>query len=911
MTSFQRVFQRAIVLLFLVAISVSTSVVAQETISDEALAQLGALLQEKASWTDVERKMDSKLVFESKRRLGKSMAVGLPALRTQARLDASDRALVDIDVTVTQDILDAITQLGGEVVSSVPRFDAIRAAVPIDYLQTLASHPDIRSIRQALEPITNKVNTSEGDTAHRANVARTAFSVNGTGVNIGVLSDSVDALTTLQASGDLPSTVTVLPGQSGVPGSSEGTAMMEIVFDLAPGANLFFATAFGGEASFAQNILGLQALGCQVIVDDVFYPNESVFQDGIIAQAVETAAANGVSYFSSAGNAGNLNDGTSGVYEGNFNGTPVTIPQGTFTVHVFGIGQVSNLITKDTPFAFTLHWADPNGASSNDYDLALFDGGLTTLLDASATVQNGSTNPFEFIDSSLFNDSGNRLAVVKSTGEDRFFHLNTLRGELQFATAGQTSGHSTTDNSFGVAAVDISSAPGPDGSPFDGTEQMEMFSSDGPRRVFYEADGTPITPGNFTATGGVVRNKPDLTAADGVMTATPGFNPFFGTSAAAPHAAALAALLIEDGVFTTPAQVRSALTNTAIDIEAAGFDRDSGFGIIDINAALAIPCDFILSPSTPIIPADGVVGAVLNISVAGACPWEVISNAPFITITSPASGSGNGAVTYTVLPNSGVGRSGSISVANETYMVTQQACAIPASVVDPVSQAGCLGGSVVFNALGSGTSPLGVQWQVNKGPGFMNLVGENGPTLTVNNITQDMNGYQYQAVFFNHCGNMATTPAVLTVGQPGTPQSISASKGTFADRVRVQWSPVQGATGYRVFRSASSGGSGVLDISGSITATTFDDFTATTELSTGCSPKEVGIEYRYYVVATNPCGDGPASASAKGSVADPAKISASLRPSTLGDLGLMLLTLAIMYAFQRRRKVEPISSTEC
>ena len=67
----------------------------------------------------------------------------------------------------------------------------------------------------------------------------------------------------------------------------------------------------------------------------------------------------------------------------------------------------------------------------------------------------------------------------------------------------------------------------------------ETFSSDGPRRMFYKPDGTPITAGNFLfgTNGGVVLVKPDISAADGVDRRTPGFSPFFGTSAAAPHAA--------------------------------------------------------------------------------------------------------------------------------------------------------------------------------------------------------------------------------------------------------------------------------------------------------------------------------------------------------------------------------------
>ena len=127
----------------------------------------------------------------------------------------------------------------------------------------------------------------------------------------------------------------------------------------------------------------------------------------------------------------------------------------------------------------------------------------------------------------------------------------------------------------------------------------------GPRRIFYEANGTAITPGNFLSTGGTVRQKPDFTAADGVMTAAEpqaSFNPFFGTSAAAPHAAAIAALILDADPSLTPAEVRNILVSAAIDIEAAGFDRDSGNGIIDAFTAVeeaAQPVIAVASTATP------------------------------------------------------------------------------------------------------------------------------------------------------------------------------------------------------------------------------------------------------------------------------------------------------------------------
>jgi subtilisin family serine protease len=70
-----------------------------------------------------------------------------------------------------------------------------------------------------------------------------------------------------------------------------------------------------------------------------------------------------------------------------------------------------------------------------------------------------------------------------------------------------------------------------------------------------------------------------LTAADGVTTRTPGFNPFFGTSAAAPHAGAVAALVKSANLLLTNTEIKAILTSTALDTMAPGPDRDSGYGI--------------------------------------------------------------------------------------------------------------------------------------------------------------------------------------------------------------------------------------------------------------------------------------------------------------------------------------------
>ncbi|MEO8427268.1 MAG: LamG-like jellyroll fold domain-containing protein [Verrucomicrobiota bacterium] len=552
-------------------------------ISDSVLIQIQTLQGEKASRSPVEQKMDSQLVFAVKKGRDRALANAVPNLQPVVRYEPDGRVLVDIDAAVTITLLKQIEQRGGTVINSFAGFRSIRALLPLDQIQVVSASPDVKFVRPAVQAYTNTgtVN-SEGDNTHGAATARSSFSVDGTGVKVGVLSDSVDFLSSSQANGNL-GPVTVLSGQSGVPGSGEGTAMLEIIHDLAPGAQLFYATAFNGVASFAQNILDLRAAGCDIIVDDVGYFNESPFQDGPISQAVNTVTAGGALYFSAAANSGNKNDNTSGTWEGDFvdaGAAPAPVNGRNGRIHSFG-ASTQNTINQ-AGFGVVLFWSDPLGGSANDYDLYIVDSAGTALVAFSSNVQNGNQDPYEQVGQPR---AGQKVVIVKATGTARYLHVDTLRGNFSINTAGNTKGHSAAVSAFSVAAVNASTSYP---NPFVGGAQnpIETFSSDGPRRVFYQADGTAITPGNFSSTGGTVRQKPDIAAADGVSTSVPGFGSFFGTSAAAPHAAAVSALLLSYNSALTTAQVRSLLTSTALDIEAPNVDRDSGAGIVMASRAI-------------------------------------------------------------------------------------------------------------------------------------------------------------------------------------------------------------------------------------------------------------------------------------------------------------------------------------
>ena len=438
----------------------------------KVVRQIDALLAAKAQRTAAQRKVSSQFLDARRKARGQPSMSSIAALQAPAKVAADELVTVDIRADVAPAVLVRIQSLGGTVVNSVPKYRAIRARLPLAALEPLATLEAIQFIRSADQPITQQVlvrsaaaragapniattrtvDTSEGDVAHQANVARQTHSVDGTGIGIGVISDGVVTLADQQATGDVPARVTVLPGQEGdiisyaCGGSSsgtEGTAMLEIVHDLAPGAELLFATGNGGSAQMAQNIADLCAAGADIIVDDIGYLLAQAFQDDVISQAVSAAAANGCYYFSSAGNGGNLTDGTAGVWEGDFaNGGTLTV-NGVLVgfAHDFGGGVTGNQVKRNSTLPIVLQWADPVDGSANDYDLFLIDAD-NNVLASSTNTQDGTQDPIEFIRGSCNDDrEGTRLVIVKNTGAaDRYLRLNYARGGLEIATAGHTFG---------------------------------------------------------------------------------------------------------------------------------------------------------------------------------------------------------------------------------------------------------------------------------------------------------------------------------------------------------------------------------------------------------------------------------------------------------------------------------------
>ncbi len=517
----------------------------------------------------------------------------------------------------------------------------ISGSIPINALPELASIKTIRYAAPAYRPhrqaaaLTSawmKQNywpakpvpvVSQGDTAQRSNLARQKYKVSGKGVKIGILSDSWNNLKTADAGikhGELPGKdnpfgykkpVQVLEDLDSA-GTDEGRMMSEIVHDVAPASEIAFHTAFNGEANFAQGILDLANKGCKVIVDDVFYFDEPYFQDGILAQAVDYVKSKGVTYFSSAGNQGFSS------YESDYRGSDFQpLGDGFGSAHNFSApGEEPRyfqpiFVPEHGLFETGLQWDDPTysaggkGASS-DLDFYLFDA-LGNLVAQSYNDNIGSGDPNELL--YYPNESGSStlyLAIVKYAGPDphRVKFINYAYGQF-YATSpgipgqltGTLVGHPKATGAIATGAAAWYQTPAYGTKP----AQSEYYSSAGGVANYFDLAGDRIPA--------LVRKKPEITAPDGaniffldpafgnsdIAEDTDTFPNFFGTSAAAPHAAAVAALMIEAEKLgrLTPDQIKGVMESHTSDMDNMltdgfdkGFDFESGYGLLKADGAV-------------------------------------------------------------------------------------------------------------------------------------------------------------------------------------------------------------------------------------------------------------------------------------------------------------------------------------
>ena len=464
----------------------------------------------------------------------------------------------------------------GNVRHSSRRHGVTRASVSKDVARQLAALPGVRSVRPVLPPdvraTVNEANAALGVTALRA-----TYGVNATGIKVGVISDSASSasVAAAKASGDLPSVVNVLSAGTG---TNEGTIMMCLVHALAPGAILYFHDCGASEVEMAAAIDALVAAGCNVVVDDLGWADEPPLHlFGPLYDSIAAATAAGVHYVSAAGNGGSVDAGTSTTWEGFFVPSSTTVP-GLGVLASFGGQSYLQLLGPETPLAIVLWWGEGIGQSSGDLDLYIVNEHNATVA-FSDNPQTGTQDPIEIatnFPTLHFSIHTYHIWIANYSASASKYMRVQLFGcnfcSITPATSGSVYGHAAGNHTISVAAVDVSTCAG---SCLGKTLSTETYSSDGPRIVYFGADGTTPLVANLSGPG-IALSKPDVAGVDKVSTGVPGFSVFAGTSCAAPHIAALLALIRSAAPTASRADVLTALTASTIPVSTAA---NAGAGI--------------------------------------------------------------------------------------------------------------------------------------------------------------------------------------------------------------------------------------------------------------------------------------------------------------------------------------------
>ena len=541
------------------------------------------------------------------------------ALR-RLRIDAAQRAQVYILMReVTDDYLRQLAEAGVRVEITSVADRRVQARVPVSRLDRVAALPFVDFVRlpSYATPHAGAIVT-EGDAIHRSDLARAEAGVNGSGIVVGVISDGIkgvfdDDCTTCNAaarspiqSGDLPESRGARLGNGqlvastggviaesfnsdgdleGLPpprppcafggAGAEGGALLEIVHDLAPGAQLRFANA-DTSIGFNQAVNALAA-SSDVVVDDLgFYGEPANGQSSVSRNTAAALNAPGNrirTYVTSVGN-GAMNhylgrytdsgiDGRNGRFMRN-HGNVHQFAGSSDTVDVLQVGpQPFNLISlgERAEAVIILMWDDPAGRSANNYDLFLVRHSSGQVVSRSIDVQRGSQDPLEFI---VFENRGDadyfRIVVqnVDNRAEARNLNMFAFGPQCAEEGPGRLVAGRHERMAFNTATRSLSAQSDSGGTPVSAISVGAICSASALAASVFALSDAPSASCNdqshrtiqyFSSRGPTLdgRMKPDIVGIDGVrISGAGGFpSPFFGTSAAAPHVAGIAALVLQ------------------------------------------------------------------------------------------------------------------------------------------------------------------------------------------------------------------------------------------------------------------------------------------------------------------------------------------------------------------------------
>jgi subtilase family serine protease len=411
----------------------------------------------------------------------------------------------------------------------------------------------------------------------------------GQGVKIAVIDLGFAGLTAAQSRGELPGGIQTFDytGTGIESGTNHGTAVAEIIYDMAPQAQLILMKV-GDEVDLENAKEEAIRQGAKIINHSVGWFNTNFYDGtGIINNIVADARSRGVLWVNAAGNYARRH------WQGTFRDTNGN------KWHEFASGDESLTITVNAgdQIGVFLTWNDWPG-SANDYDLYLFNSNGTQVA-ASQRIQSGTEPPIE----SLFYQSfvpGTYHIRIKADGNPapRTFSLFSLNHDVEYPVPSNSIiAPGDSPNALTVGAVNRQNWT---------TGPIAPYSSQGPTNAGL--------------------SKPDIVGPDRVSTFT--YSEFFGTSAAAPHVAGAAALLLSENPSLTAGQLEARLKGNAVPM---GSPLQFGSGRLNLSQSSPPPGqpDLTVSglTSSPSNPRVGdfvtVSGIVRNIGNADAGPFVI------------------------------------------------------------------------------------------------------------------------------------------------------------------------------------------------------------------------------------------------------------------------------------------------
>ncbi|MGA8130664.1 MAG: BACON domain-containing carbohydrate-binding protein [Syntrophobacteraceae bacterium] len=231
------------------------------------------------------------------------------------------------------------------------------------------------------------------------------------------------------------------------------------------------------------------------------------------------------------------------------------------------------------------------------------------------------------------------------------------------------------------------------------------------------------------------------------------------------------------------------------------------------------PCTYSLSSSSASATYSGGNASVGVISPTG-CAWPAVSNVSWISIVSGAKGTGDGTVTYSVAANNTTTqRVGTLTIAGQTFTVTQAAASCSNASISPTSASpGYSGGNATANL----TSPAGCPWTAASNASWIIIVsggsGSGNGTVTYS-VAANPTGA-------SRIGTLTIAGKTLTVTQAGAPctyslSSTSANPSYTGGSATVNvtsltgcaWTAVSTASWISVVSGASGSGNGTVTYS--------------------------------------------------------------------------------------------------